>query len=186
MDENIRSKLKTSSILFAVIFVFLGVFCFYNVISRLYKGITNDEMSDIIIVSLFGAFFVYKFIKNVIVILDINKHKVIKKYGNIENLENIIKAINKTVIYKDKKIIISNNYIADIKNYKKIFHFDDIINVYQFIQRTNGFETATDLVIINKAGKETHIAYGLYKDDLLKALNTIAITRDDIKIGYIR
>ena len=47
-------------------------------------------------------------------------------------------------------------------------------------------ENETDLVIINKAGKETHIAYGLYKDDLLKALNTIAITRDDIKIGYIR
>ena len=186
MNENVFSKLKYACIKWIIIFGFFGII--FSIISyRVLTGLEEMGIIGIIIILAITIFCNYSFIKNIICFINPHNNPIALKYGGIEKLEKLVKLINKTVIYSDKKVIVSKDYISYINSYKTIIHLDDVINAYQFIQRTNGFITAREVVIIDKSGKETH--FGGYSDNeqaVINVLKALSQARDDIKIGFVR
>lgn len=185
MNENVFSKLKYSCIKWIIIFGIISIL--FDIIAyRVLIGLEETGIIGAIIILGITIFSNYGFIKNIICFTNPNNNPVALKYGGIEKLEVLVKEINKTVIYSDKRVIIAKNYISSIRNYKTIIHLDEVINAYQFVQRTNGIITARDVVIVDKNGKEIHFGYGDNEQAVIKTLTALSQARNDIKIGFVR
>lgn len=99
-------------------------------------------------------------------------------------MKRIVKEINNSTVYTDGWLVISRNYISSVNNYKKIVHLDNVINAYQQIVRTNGSITGRYIVIIDLNGKKIEYTCSKDEEKVLKALKTLSVLRDDIKMGY--
>lgn len=185
MNENIVFKLRIPCLIKSIFWGFWAAL-FDFIVYRVVSGLEETVLMESIFIFSIAILSNYKFINNIVCFIIPNQNLVAKKYGGINKLREIVAEINNEYVYKDKSIIISKKYISALKNYKNILNLDDVINVYQYILKTNGFITGRDLVIVDKGGKEIHIGYGDNEKDLLKALNVISGIRNDIEIGYIR
>ena len=47
---------------------------------------------------------------------------------------NIIEEINNTIEYKDDKLIIAKNYIADSNDYQRIIDCKDVLRVHKLVR----------------------------------------------------
>lgn len=148
-------------------------------------GVTEIVLIIVIFLALFGlGFGLYGVISVLKFKRKINKLKE-------EEREKIDKEMNDSTAfyYSNAHTYLTQNYIVNFASTFEAIPYNDVIWVYQFIQRRNGIKASQSIIIMTKNGKKHTIATlnGLTKkakDVFDEILETIAKKSTNALIGY--
>ncbi len=165
---------------------------FYEQLGLYYLDTTQTPTSDLIGETIFvGIFFA---IGLVLVITYIKRNstskKTLEKYAStIENIK--MDALNpETVFNKKAKIYFTKEYIINFATGFEIIDYKDIVWIYPYILRTNGFVTQKSIYVVTK-DKKVHIVAALStsKKDMItyeELYNTLVTKVPSALIGYTK
>ncbi len=149
---------------------------------------TSDLIGETIFVSIFffiGLILVITYIKR-----DSTTRKTLERYAStIENIK--MDALNpETVFNKKAKVYFTKEYIINFATSFEIIDYKDIVWIYPYILRTNGFVTQKSIYVVTK-DKKVHIVASLptNKKDIItyeELYNTLITKVPDALIGYTK
>lgn len=127
-------KLKSKGIIFLIAGIIISLISTLMSVAFIIDG-PNPILIAFIIMLICGIIFIY----NGVDYLKKENSKFIKKHPEILELADDL-DINK--VYEDNFIIISNKAISPKKDITKVAALDDVLGIYESIQRTNGIVTS--------------------------------------------
>lgn len=142
-----RKRKLISSILLLLVFLGLVALVVLYIVEE--KTDSSDMLpvfSFIILIPIIIVMIV-KIIKNIKIIINPEKDPAIIKWGSAEYIESILDEIEKTKIYEDGRIIISENYFYNGKDLDTIVSKKQVINIYKKAYKVNGVIDYYNLVI---------------------------------------
>ena len=191
MNYDVLKKIKKSNLkqaLFSLIYVLM-----FNIplVIFVYLLITESiEISMIVAVFIFAIFaiiFDIGFYKNIKLVIFPERSDIFKKYGDIENIQKILNEINKTKIYEDKQIIISENYIYDTNDLENLVKCSDVLGVHKLVHKTNFVVDCYKIIITDKYGHEISYNYKPSQEKLCnKIMYLIGTKCKNAKLGYTK
>lgn len=123
----------------------------------------------LVLILFFGSvtfLLLYKLLKIAFIMIRPSNSNLFLRYGGLDNIERIISEINLTIEYEVNDVVVSKKYILDRRDYRKLTHLNDILNIYKVEQRTNGFTDYYYLVMTDKYGFD--FRYKFYRSEWMK------------------
>lgn len=109
-------------------------------------------------------------------------NKAVQDYGDIVAVVNNVKS---NLLYSDKKISASFDYIISNKEIYNIVSTKDVLCMYQYVHRTNFVVDDVSLIIINKYGEEIKFKYDVkFKDKIADVIIKLYPLCPDSVLGY--
>ena len=187
MEYNILNNIRKNNIKGFLVFLLMGGFFDIMFFMCLYNMEMDSSWFMLIFSGFMGAVFSYVCIKSLIVVIDPYKSDIFKKYGTIEELEKILQEIENTIEYQDNQIIISQNYVADKKDYERILAYKDILRVHKLVHKTNFVVDGYSVVITDKYNEEVRYSYSVKEEEKVNELILmIGVKCDNAKLGYTK
>lgn len=190
MDDVLERIRKTNlkNALFSLIYVLI-----FNVLLILFVYILLTQSIDtsiIFIVIIFGLVAIpidISFCNMIKLVMFPEKSDIFKKYGSIDKIQEILNEINKTKIYEDKHLIVSENYICDTKDLEKIVKCVDVLGVHKLVHKTNFVIDYYKIIITDKYGHETSYVYKPSEENLCnQLLSLIGSKCKNAELGYTK
>ena len=93
--------------------------------------------------------------------------------------------------YKDLKLFLTDNYIVSYINNFYAIKYEDVLWIYEYIQRVNGFRAYTAILVMDKKFKlrtivQTSLNTKAKKESFNEIFETIANKNKNILVGYTK
>lgn len=184
--KNIRGYRIREIIKILLATIFLGSVPFLSIICGFIVPvlIEKNEIEVFSIVSLvFGIITLFipwlcvkAFIENISIAINPTKDEVFRKYGSPEKIERIIKDIHLKNVYKDNKIMISDQFLYDGSNYASIIAIKDITNITKTVNKVNFAIDHYTISIHDKYGITLNCVYSRTEEELVNKIITLINT----------
>lgn len=161
-DQNIVKKSEIyeslrSKNLGALLLTALGSFAGIAAVVLAIKGEINvSEWYDYLAVILLGGFGIIMLIFLIYIIKGMftpSKSTLFERFGDAENVSRIISIMNKTKMYEDYNIIVSQDYIMEKDVYGSLLKLDDVRRIYIRVHKVNYVTSEYGLVLCDKYGE---------------------------------
>jgi len=143
----------TGYILVILLFFLLAIYVLLN------ESVRKDVCGLLIILSFFSLYVLYKMYDVVFILFDIEKHKLFKKFGCVNNVERIVLEAMNNFLYEDERIWITKNYLIFRNDYTKIVNLQKVLAIYGYVHSINITTTGKGIVLIDEYGEEFLIYY---------------------------
>ena len=124
------------------------------------------------------------------------KSKKYKKYfkntsRNELNMINSQLSSKDSFNYKDLKLFLTDNYIVSYINNFYAVKYEDVLWIYEHIQRVNGFRAYTAILVMDKKFKlhtivQTSLNTKAKKESFNEIFETVANKNENILVGYTK
>ena len=170
-------KLKSKGIILLIAGIIISLISTLMSVAFIIDG-PNPILIAFIIMLICGIIFIY----NGVDYLKKENSKFIKKHPEILELADDL-DINK--VYEDNFIIISNKAISPKKDITKVAALDDVLGIYESIQRTNGIVTSHIIRLELRDGRCVTInVYAKKRETKDNLVLTISNYCHNAKVGY--
>ena len=187
-DRNVIIKNVRNAYIHDSISVFFETICFCTIFCVILYGMIFENIGllglvGLLIMGIPGFIFLKNSLKILNIIINPLSSDLFKNFGSVENVQKIVKEINKTTEYTCKNLIIAKNYIADTRSYDKIMKCKDILGIHKLVHRTNLTIDYYALVITDKFKNEG--SYKFYKDEEQLIDELMQILKDYCPNAYL-
>ena len=127
----------------------------------------------------------------VVIVYDVKSKKTIKRLESSEEIGNVCDELSREENQKQdnkQRVILTDNYIIDYANYLTVLKYTDIVWLYEYTYRYNGFENVRHIKAMDRNKKMNVIVskktlgknYDLFKD----TFNKILVKCPNALVGY--
>lgn len=184
MDFNVMNKIRKTNIryaLFQFIYLIIVNFCCISLIYVTF--ISTFELGYIFISIIFllvAIFFDIRYYKIINLAFFPQNSKIFKKYGSVKKVQEILSEISDTIVYEDKYLIISQNYIYDKLDLENLINFNDVQGVYKLIEKINFVTCGYKIKVVTNDGEIDYIFEGDEKlcDQLICLIRSMYLIKD--------
>ena len=172
----------------------LTVADFSNYFGSVYMNMTDNTSAEGSMCIMFG--FLAFLIGMVMLIAYFIKAKKYKKYfkntsRNELNMINSQLNSKDSFNYKDLKLFLTDNYIVSYINNFYAVKYEDVLWIYEHIQRVNGFRAYTAILVMDKSFKlhtivQTSLNTKAKKESFNEIFETISNKNENILVGYTK
>lgn len=108
------------------------------------------------------------------------------KYAKIMNLEALYDELNTTPVYKNDYLLVTEKAIADCESWDKVAAREDVLCVYEYIMRRNGFITSRSMRILLRNGRmlEIFVPKDVTDQEKEQIFKPIYMYCPNAKLGY--
>lgn len=97
----------------------------------------------------------------------------------------MLNEIEKTIVYEDKNIIISKNYISDPKDIGRIVKCSDVLGIHKLVHKTNYVIDYYKIIITDKYGRETGYTYKSNQEEICNEIISLLASKcKNAELGY--
>lgn len=182
MDKKILNNIRKNNFKIALVSFVPTVIIFVLFLMASFSAYYSDDFKIwylivILIFGFFNYFLLTSFVHTVILIFNPLKADIFKKYGSPNQIANILEEIEGSIIYQDKSITISNDYICDLSNYDSIVKCEDVLGIHKLVHKTNFVTDYYQIVLTDKYGQEVSYKYKCRDEDKVNNLLQIIAER---------
>lgn len=172
----------------------LTVADFSNYFGSVYMNLTDNFSNETGICDMLGFItFITGMVMLIAYFIKAKKYKKYFKSTSRNELNMINSQLNSkdSFNYKDLKLFLTDNYIVSYINNFYAVKYEDVLWIYEHIQRVNGFRTYTAILVMDKKFKlhtivQTSLNTKAKKESFNEIFETISNKNENILIGYTK
>ena len=162
----------------------LTVADFSNYFGSVYMNLTDNLSNETGICDMLGFI---TFITGMVMLIAYFKNTSRNELNMINSQLNSKDSFN----YKDLKLFLTDNYIVSYINNFYAVKYEDVLWIYEHIQRVNGFRTYTAILVMDKKFKlhtivQTSLNTKAKKESFNEIFETISNKNENILVGYTK
>lgn len=172
----------------------LTVADFSNYFGTVYMNMTDNLSNETGICDMLGFItFITGMVMLIAYFIKAKKYKKYFKNTSRNELNMINSQLNSkdSFNYKDLKLFLTDNYIVSYINNFYAVKYEDVLWIYEHIQRVNGFRAYTAILVMDKKFKlhtivQTSLNTKAKKESFNEIFETISNKNENILVGYTK